>query len=96
MDSIKVKPSTERVAVQVATDEVDSVHYPIYKMAIGGDGEAILVDTDNPLPINDNITKLLIENEVVDLLGKVLKELKKVNAYNAMAHGEELENGDIE
>lgn len=54
-DNVYVKPATEANRVKVATDEVGSqdsaVHYPIYKIASGGDGEASLISEANPLPI---------------------------------------------
>ena len=37
-DNVAVKPSDASNAISVATDEVDGVHYPIYKLATGGDG----------------------------------------------------------
>ena len=59
MDNIDVKPSTNRNAVSVATDVVDGVHIPIYKQAIGGDGEANPVGYDNPIPVQDTQAAML-------------------------------------
>lgn len=37
-DNIAVRPSTATTKVTVATDEISSVHYPIYKTAYGANG----------------------------------------------------------
>lgn len=52
-DNIKVYPSPEGTAVDVATDVVAQTHYPIYKIAKGGDGEATLIDDEYKLPVED-------------------------------------------
>lgn len=50
-DNIGVRPSTTTGSVNVATDDIGGVHYPIYKQAYGSDGEAISVDLATPLPV---------------------------------------------
>jgi|TARA_Y100000296_G_C5009404_1_gene174313 hypothetical protein len=38
-DNIRVKPSTETgLSVPVATDVIDGIHYPVYKMTVSIDG----------------------------------------------------------
>lgn len=58
-DNVAVRPSTDTSKIDVATDEISSVHYPIYKTAYGADGSVTQVDAANPLPVNvaDTITK---------------------------------------
>jgi hypothetical protein len=51
-DNIKVEPSTEVGAVNVATDDVGGVHYPVYKTAFGVDGAATPVSKSEPLPVD--------------------------------------------
>ncbi len=43
----------------------------------------------------DNPEVGVSDNDVLGELVKVLKELKKANVYNAMAHNQELNNEDI-
>ena len=45
-DNIKVAGSGIPGAVDVATDEISGVHYPIYKLAGGADGEVYLAYVD--------------------------------------------------
>lgn len=94
-DNVKVNPSLNNNAVNVATDEIDSVHFPVYKHAFGKDGTATLVSSNDPLPINlsgeqgnDLITSTY-------LLNNILTELKILNAYNARGYGEMLTEDDL-
>ena len=97
-DNIGVKPDVSDTAVNVATDVVDNVHYPIYKAGYGADGDITLVSPTNSMPID--LTGLSGEmltamNELNGTNNKILKELKKMNFYNAMTHNQEVTNGDI-
>lgn len=50
-DNIAVKPQTGTPgSVQVATDQIGGVHYPVYKISYGLDGSVTYVDTVSPLP----------------------------------------------
>jgi len=51
-DNTTVLPSSEAGSITVATDDVSGVHYPIYKLATGGDGVANEISSDNPIPIH--------------------------------------------
>jgi hypothetical protein len=51
MSNIKVQPATHSGAVDTATDEINSIHYPIYKVAYGALGVQTPVDSTNPLPV---------------------------------------------
>lgn len=73
-DNIKVRPSEG--GVNVATDVVDGVHYPVYKTAVGDDGEAVLVSSQTPLPISSSISE--------EILQQVLVQLKKINSQLVM------------
>ena len=91
-DNIDVNPGNESDKVSVATDDIDGVHYPIYKFAIGADGEATLVDSDNRIPVKLEYEPLA---DVLSCLQRIEKELLKMNLYNALAHDEEITNEDI-
>lgn len=51
-DNIGVRPSTTTGSVTVATDDIDGVHYPIYKQSYGADGEQTPVSINNRLPVS--------------------------------------------
>ena len=100
-DNIEVQPGTKNGRKAVATDEIDNVHYPIYKLSVGPLGIQIPVDEDNPLPVLDNSAALLAaqletDNDTLNLLNDILSELKIMNTYNAMAHNQELTKEDLE
>ena len=73
-DNITVHPSTEDGRVAVATDEVDLIHYPVYKQAFSEESETPThVSSENPLPIESN--QLLFEiREVQHLLSHILTQ----------------------
>jgi len=81
-DNIGVKPDTDSTAVQVKTDVVDGVHVPVYKMASGADGEAVLVDTGNRMPIQ--APDLTHETDSVVVLNEISRKLSVLIEYWAM------------
>lgn len=99
-DNIKVAPSEKSGAVDVATDEVANsegkiTHYPIYKLAIGEDGEAILIDGDNPIPVTqtaDDINRFSCLKESID---EMVVQMKILNRYMAKGFDEEIKEEDI-
>lgn len=97
-DNVKVKPSTDTSAVRVATDEVDNVHYPIYKLAKGADGEAALITEDNRFPVDiksaPGETNYL--EEIVHGQNELILQMKKLNYYLGEALGEHIKREDIE
>lgn len=71
MDNIKVKGSTEDVAVDIATDEVGSRHFPVYKQAFSVEGvEPVHVSATNPLPITTTSASPLTTNDFLLEVGK--------------------------
>lgn len=50
-DNVKVNPSSSYSAIDVATDEIGNVHYPVYKISYGADGSQTPVDSVNRLPV---------------------------------------------
>jgi hypothetical protein len=93
-DNIGVKPNTTTCSVQVATDEINEIHYPIYKIAYGEDGEAELVNADAPLPIES--AQLLLEiRETHHLLGHMLIQLKLQTEMMKEAFNSTLTERDI-
>ena len=75
-DNINVHPSSEDGRVAVATDEVDSVHYPVYKQAFSEESDTPThVSSENPLPIESN--QLLFEIRAVQhTLNHILEQTK--------------------
>jgi len=86
-DNVKVNPSLNNNAVNVATDDINNVHYPIYKHAFGKDGEATLVDKDNPIPVTTGIDDLDRRIEEFSMMGEVLGQLKIMNRHLSMISG---------
>jgi len=83
-DNIKVNPSLNNNAVKIATDDINNVHYPVYKHAFGEDGSVTLVNADNPLPVA--ISHNPKENDTVLLLNEICKKLDVLIQYQAMLH----------
>jgi len=63
-DNINVNPSDEVASVPVATDEIGSIHYPIYKISYGDDGVQTPVSFNKPLPIDTVDTHHVVINEL--------------------------------
>ena len=61
-DNVKVRPSTDNTAVNVATDDIGGVHYPEYKQGYGVDGSYTPVSAGNPLPVTDYYLELVKGN----------------------------------
>ncbi len=75
-DNIPVKPSDDSTRLDVATDEIDSVHYPIYKQAFGKDGEVYLIDVSRPMPV-------VTDSDLRESVDSLVVQLKILNAYMA-------------
>jgi len=88
-DNIAVEPSGHSDRVNVATDEINGVHYPIYKMATGEDGEIVLVDTGNRMPVQ--LPDLTHETDVVSVLNEISRKLSILIEYESMMHKVNLE-----
>lgn len=84
-DNIKVRPSEG--GVDVATDVVDDIHYPIYKTALGDDGDAKLVSSSNPIPVCNLRSEELLENISI--------QLKKLNMHMAMLIEFEISDNEV-
>ncbi len=85
-DNIKVRPSEG--GVNVATDVVDGVHYPIYKVATGMDGNAIPVSDEIPFPTTSSI--------IEEILQQMLLQLKKINSQLVMLTDVDIANNEVE
>ena len=83
-DNVKVNPSLNNAAVSVATDNINSVHYPIYKPAFGKDGEVSLVSADNRLPVQ--VSNEPYESNTDLLLREISEKLDILIQYQAMFH----------
>lgn len=97
-DNIDVKPSADSSAVSVATDVVDEVHYPVYKVAFGEDGSATLVDSDG-LPVQLSVDDSVRQEAIKCTLDMILNELKIMNTHFAEwdhnhLTGDDLTEGD--
>lgn len=97
-DSIKVREAGSGLDYDVKTDRINGKDYPIYKLSVGGDGEAALVDGDNRLSVSsDDTTAQLHANAVQrDLLNGILLELKILNKYMSLAQDEKFTEDDLE
>jgi len=49
----------------------------------------------NPHVNRDNTEIAVSDNDTTSALNKIIKELKKMNIYNAMGHDEEITNEDV-
>ena len=96
-DNVKVKPSESASGVDIATDEVGSVHYPVYKLAVGADGEAVLVDTNNPVPVQTTPSELAgaANAERLEVLEDILMQLKIMNVHLESITGERITCEDV-
>lgn len=95
-DNIDVNPATADGKVSVATDLVDDVHYPIYKQALGADGEAELVSTDNPLPVATTTAAAIQQERIIDLLEDATQQLKMIVLHLQSMTDEHITKDDIE
>jgi hypothetical protein len=50
--STKVNPGEQPSAIDIILDKIGLKHWPIYKLAFGGYGEATQVSETNPLPVS--------------------------------------------
>jgi len=91
-DNVKVNPSLNNAAISVATDDIDNVHYPIYKHAFGTDGTATQVDKDNRLPVQ--LSQLPNESNTEILLQEISGKLDLLIQYQAMLQKIDL-TGDL-
>lgn len=109
VDNIKVNPAPEGTAVDVATDVVDDVHHPMYKVEFGGDGEATQVSSSNPLPValpDDPLpvsvpteateAELNAANKIENLLKNIATQIKINNLYLQEMSGLTFTENDIE
>lgn len=85
-DNIKVRPSEG--GVNVATEVVDGVHYPVYKIATGVDGEAVLVSTEIPFPTSSS--------NMEEILQQMLVQLKKINSQLVMLTDVDIADNEVE
>ena len=95
-DSINVKPGKGGTAVPVATDVIDAVHYPVYKVSFGEDGAATLVDSDNGLPIALPARQTHNFARQEELLEDIVLQLRLLNKYMSIGHDEEFTASDLE
>lgn len=98
-DNINVNPGQAAGNVTVKTDEIDSIHWPVYKTAYGADGSATEVDADSPLPvalypINSSGTDPQLV--MIELQEGILLELKRLNLYMAEFLESEITIEDVE
>lgn len=94
--SINVKPNTHGTSVPVKTVVVaegnNRTHYPVYMLA---DSEGNLIDGTNPTPISIESSEVIRQEEVIDQLQEVVKQLKIMNIHLQAMTGERLNGEDI-
>lgn len=94
-DNIDVSPGRGGNVKSIATDNVDGVHYPVYKFALGADGVAEFVSVDNALPVTSSSTDVDRMYALKESIDNMVIELKINNAYNALAHNQTLTERDL-
>jgi len=100
--SINVIPGTGNDVLPVATSEIGGVHYPIYKMAYGSDGEVVLIDTDTAMPVTGDIVISQSEvaaaqqNEIVQAIKALEKQMKIMNIHLSMMTDNEISKAEID
>jgi hypothetical protein len=97
-DNVGVNPGTDVGAVDVATDEIGGVHYPVYKMSYGIDGEQTPVSETNPLPVRRvELTERTYtqQERILEATENLLTELKIMNIHLQKMTGEKVLKGDI-
>lgn len=92
VDSVKVSPSTRATSVSIATDEINDIHYPIYKIAIGANGVVTFIDDDNPIPVNVVEAGTKYTTDTVTILNEISKKLSTLIKYEAILHKVDLED----
>lgn len=99
MDNIDVNPGDAAGAVSVATDEVEikgkKVHYPVYKLAVGEDGEAILISGDNPIPIKQTADDINRNSSLQESIDEMVLQMKILNKYMAEGFDNEITEEDV-
>ena len=88
-DNIGVKPSTADSAVSVATDVIGDVHYPMYKLVVGEDGEASFVGFDNPINVADKYS-----DKILDALEELITIQKGMMALMEAAFDDDISGRD--
>jgi len=97
-DNIAVKGSSVTGAVQVATDDISGVHYPVYKLAFGADGTVTIVDADNGLPVSlpETANSYVRDEQVLSALQGVIKELRIMNIHLSMMTDNEITRSELD
>ena len=106
-DNVRVNPGEKATAITVATDEVDDVHFPIYKQGFGLEGvEPTQVSADNPIPVSlykggESVTTDLFAYQVatIELLEEIAEKLQililhQEDATDETYDAEDISNGD--
>ena len=68
-DNIKVLGSVDVSAVNVATNEIGGVHYPVYKISYGIDGVQVPVSDTNKLPVIGPLTDTELRASAIPVTG---------------------------
>jgi len=88
-DNVRIQPpEVNNQTVEVRTEVIDKVHYPLYKQASGSAGAEVSVS--NPIYVAvANPYKNLLALEMQETNEDILKELRTLNAYMALMTNEE-------
>lgn len=96
MSNIPVNPATKTGRQKVKTDLVGDEHVPVYKLAVGENGEAILVSLDDPIPITAGNADLSRSSNDTEIFVEILNQLKILNLYMAEGFNFTLTEENIE
>lgn len=92
VDDIKVRGSTYPTAVKIAVEKIGDTYYPIYKLAVGEEGEATLMGKDAPVSV-ESIRLYDLTRDIRDTNLEILKQLKLMNSHFSEWDGNE--DGDL-
>jgi hypothetical protein len=102
MDNIDVQPGERPGKQAVATDEIDGIHFPEYKIAYGDKENVTYVDFNNPLPVNNSQpitlgeTAKIQQEDIIEAIEDVVIQLKIMNLHFQTMTGEKITRGDLD
>ena len=96
-DNIHVNPGTAAGKLQVATDDIGGVHFPIYKQAFGADGAQTPVSGSDPLPVLTVLAeKTYMQQEaILEATENLEVQLKIMNVHLQAMTGEKITKEDV-
>ena len=97
-DNGPVNPGELETAIIVATDEIDGIHYPIYKAGFGPADSITQVNEDNPLPVSAVVVEtppLTYNTDTVTVLNEISRKLSILIKYESLLHKVDLSEEEL-